>query len=119
MKHEDMFTSPFFRRLFLPYLLVICAATGAVGFFAARTVYNTYFDRQTRSLRDNLRLVCDNIAPTLATDTTGLDERVKKMGAVIQNRITLIKDDGVVIADSEADPATMENHRQRPEFADA
>jgi len=46
-----MFTSPFFRRLFLPYLLLICAATAAVGFVAARTVYTSYLDRQTESLQ--------------------------------------------------------------------
>jgi len=29
-----LFTSPFFRRLFLPYLLLICTAVAAVGLFA-------------------------------------------------------------------------------------
>jgi two-component system phosphate regulon sensor histidine kinase PhoR len=114
-----LLNSPFFRRLFLPYMLIICAATGAVGFFAARTVHSTYLDRQTELLRDNLRLVADSIAPQLAMPAPGLDQRVKKMGEVIGNRITVIRSDGVVIADSEADPAKMENHRLRPEFADA
>lgn len=100
-------------------MLIICAATGAVGFFAARTVHNTYLDRQTESLRDNLRLVSDSIAQELASPTVELDQRVKKMGEVIQNRITIMRADGVVVADSEANPATMENHRLRPEFADA
>ena len=34
-------------------------------------------------------------------------------------RLTLIRSDGAVVADSEADPATMENHATRPEFAAA
>src|SRR5690606_25817844 len=34
-------------------------------------------------------------------------------------RITAISADGTVIADSEADPAQMENHAGRPEFAEA
>ena len=114
-----MLTSPFFRRLFLPYMLVICAATGAVGFFAARSVHATYYERQTELLRDNLRLVSDAIIPRLAAASDGLDDYIKKNGAVIQNRITVIRADGVVLADSEADPAKMGNHRQRPEFADA
>jgi two-component system phosphate regulon sensor histidine kinase PhoR len=114
-----LLTSPFFRRLFLPYLLVICAATGAVGFFAARTVHATYLDRQTEALDENLRLVSDMIAGQLSSSSEGLDNRIKKMGAVIGNRITIMRADGVVVADSEADPAKMENHRQRPEFADA
>ncbi len=34
-------------------------------------------------------------------------------------RVTMILPDGTVIADSEADPATMENHANRPEVAPA
>jgi two-component system phosphate regulon sensor histidine kinase PhoR len=123
-------TSPFFRRLFLPYLLLICAATAAVGFFAARTVHATYIERQTEALRQNLRLVCHAIAPQISTPTPAagasakaaaplLDAQVKQMGAAINTRITIMRDDGVVIADSEADPARMENHRNRPEFQQA
>jgi len=36
-----------------------------------------------------------------------------------RSRITLIKDDGVVVEDSERDPATMENHADRPEIVQA
>ena len=116
-----MLTSPFFRRLFLPYLQLICAATAGVGVFAARTVHATYVDRQTAALRSNLRLVAADLAPRLATggEPSAIDARVKQMGAAIGNRITIMRDDGVVIADSDADPASMENHRQRPEFAAA
>src|SRR5690242_3075947 len=107
-----MLTSHFFRRLFLPYLLLICAATAAVGFFAAETVHSTYVDRQTEGLRENLRLVAHAIAPQLsapALDPKSVESQVKKMGDVIGNRITLMREDGLVIADSEADPAQMEN----------
>jgi two-component system phosphate regulon sensor histidine kinase PhoR len=115
-----MLTSPFFRRLFLPYLLLIIASTGAVGFFAARTVYSSYLDRQTESLRENLRLVSHSLAPLLSSGkTSAIDAQVKKMGAAIGNRVTIMRDDGVVIGDSEADPAKMENHRHRPEFVKA
>jgi signal transduction histidine kinase len=34
-------------------------------------------------------------------------------------RVTLIDDQGVVLCDSEADPARMENHRKRPEIVQA
>jgi two-component system phosphate regulon sensor histidine kinase PhoR len=75
-------------------------------------------ERQTELLRDNLRLVSDSIVPDLAAPAT-LNRRVKQMGEVIQNRITVMRADGVVIADSEADPSRMENHRLRSEFSDA
>src|SRR5258706_4304610 len=100
-----MLTSPFFRRLFLPYLLLICAATTTVGFFAAKTVHATYLERQTESLRQNLRLVSHSIAPQLGQADAALDAQVKRMGAAIGTRITLMRADRVVIGDSEDDPA--------------
>jgi len=122
-----LFSSPFFRRLFLPYLLVIAVAIAVVGVFAAHTVHTTYLERQTESLRQNLRLVSHAITPELtaataaaaATQATSIDAEIKKMGNAIGNRITVMRADGVVIADSEADPAKMENHRYRPEFVAA
>lgn len=36
-----------------------------------------------------------------------------------QARLTVIDDDGVVLADSEADPLHMENHASRPEFVES
>src|SRR5204862_8170555 len=41
------------------------------------------------------------------------------LGAAIGARITVIRKDGVVLADSEHDPATMQNHRDRPEVQQA
>ena len=38
---------------------------------------------------------------------------------ITETRVTVIARDGVVLADSEADPKTMENHAGRPEVIDA
>ncbi|HEY7116596.1 MAG TPA: ATP-binding protein [Tepidisphaeraceae bacterium] len=117
-----MLTSPFFRRLFLPYLLLISAATAVVGLVAGTTLYTSYVNQQTQSLRDNLRLVCNALAPKLSGAERvpdDLEPTVKKVGSTIGNRITVIRADGVVLADSEADPSRMENHAHRPEFMDA
>src|SRR5436853_7358109 len=91
-----MLTSPFFRRLFLPYLLLICAATAAVGFFAASTIHESYVERQTEALRENLRLVSHSIGPQIASgplDRAQFEEQIKKMGGVIGNRITVMRGD--------------------------
>lgn len=49
-----------------------------------------------------------------------LDRMVKADGQTTGIRITVIRPDGVVIADSQADPSTMENHRYgRPEIEHA
>lgn len=48
-----------------------------------------------------------------------LENQVKHLGQEIGIRITIIGRDGNVYADSEADPALMENHRNRPEIRTA
>lgn len=44
---------------------------------------------------------------------------VPELGKKIEARITIIAKDGIVIGDSEHDPATMENHAGRPEVIEA
>jgi two-component system phosphate regulon sensor histidine kinase PhoR len=47
-------------------------------------------------------------------------QQITKLAAAEANeRATVIDSSGKVLADSEADPATMENHSNRPEFAQA
>lgn len=55
--------------------------------------------------------------------TQGKKEEIKSLisevGKKIEIRITVLDKDGVVIGDSEEDPARMENHAKRPEVIDA
>jgi two-component system, OmpR family, phosphate regulon sensor histidine kinase PhoR len=44
---------------------------------------------------------------------------VRSLAPPLGVRITIIRTDGVVVADSEADPATMDNQRDRPEVREA
>ncbi|MBI2953803.1 MAG: HAMP domain-containing protein [Chloroflexi bacterium] len=48
-----------------------------------------------------------------------LDALVKRLGQQTKSRLTVIDRNGVVLGDSMEDPATMENHGQRPEFLQA
>lgn len=63
-------------------------------------------------------LLAPTVIPILQRQQPGLDqELIRKLGARAGVRITLIDRDGVVLADSEADPLEMANHRRRPEIA--
>jgi len=116
-----LLNSPLFRRLFVPYLLLICGVTGAVGLFAARSMRASYYAREEASLRQEIRLVSSTVAPVLGRDATAgeLQTLVRQIGMAIHLRVTIMREDGTVVADSEADPATMEKHDGRPEFARA
>lgn len=115
-----MLQSTFFRRLFIPYLVLICLAVAGVGVFAAVRLRSTYMESRRESLRDDLLL----ISRLIDTDVTQnhlaeLNARITELGQVTGARITIIRDDGVVVADSWADPATMDNHLNRPEIQNA
>ncbi|HLG18590.1 MAG TPA: ATP-binding protein [Bdellovibrionota bacterium] len=88
-----------------------------------------YFERSERihvrqeieaRIRENAVL----LAPHLELEATTLSRprllsSVQDLGRETGSRITLIAADGAVLADSDADPATMENHRDRPEVLQA
>ena len=48
-----------------------------------------------------------------------LQQMAKEEAGITETRVTIIARDGVVLADSEADPRTMENHAGRPEVVAA
>jgi two-component system phosphate regulon sensor histidine kinase PhoR len=59
-----------------------------------------------------------SVPPASAEDRTALDQWVTQMAAS-NVRVTVITADGQVLADSQSDPRTMENHANRPEVRDA
>jgi len=52
-------------------------------------------------------------------DVTAIESDARRLGQTLNCRVTIIEDDGKVIGDTEADPAQMENHRQRGEVVRA
>src|SRR5205085_10113759 len=48
-----------------------------------------------------------------------LQQMAEEEAHITETRVTIIAHDGAVLADSEADPKTMENHSGRPEVASA
>jgi two-component system phosphate regulon sensor histidine kinase PhoR len=112
-----LLTSRFFRRLFLPYLLLICLAIGLVGAFAARRMHDVYLQDIRHELGNEAILVEDLVGLDVSS---GADARVEAharlLGARLGCRITIVDEGGRILGDSEADPRRMENHRDRPEI---
>ena len=63
------------------------------------------------------QLLLDNMAN--ARSKAEIDEKIKQLGMQLALRITVIDPQGSVLADSEANPALMENHSDRPEVREA
>ncbi len=112
------------RRLFwvvFPYYLAIIAASLLiVAAYAAHEMRSLYFDEMTRSLEQRARLVTSQLTFRQTTDPSlSIDSLCDQLGQMIQTRITIVDTAGRVLGDSYEDPRTMENHRNRPEIAQA
>lgn len=85
-------------------------------------IYFVHTQRQfyEKQLKENLlnkaELINDNSATDFNTNTSEkIDEWSKKYGEIMEARITIIRANGEVIADSHDNPLTMDNHAHRPE----
>jgi two-component system phosphate regulon sensor histidine kinase PhoR len=89
------------------------------AWLATTTGRTFYLDRLKEEIRERALL----IEPTIATLSRGQDrslqEFVRHTGRRAATRITVIDTDGVVRADSNEDPALMDNHAKRPEVMPA
>ncbi|HWR40168.1 MAG TPA: ATP-binding protein [Patescibacteria group bacterium] len=63
------------------------------------------------------QLLLDNMSNALSK--AEIDEKIKNLATQLDLRITIIDLHGTVLADSEANPALMENHSDRPEVQEA
>ncbi len=115
-----MFRRSLAWQLFPAYLLITVAALLVITWYLSRLLPDFYHDQVADDLRARARLTELQIAAGLkASDFKAVDSLVKKLGASSSTRITVILPDGQVVADSDEDPAQMENHGDRPEFKDA
>lgn len=113
-----MFKSLFFRRLYLTYLLVIVLIAVAVGLIGATRLRAAHTQQARQLLRSTATVILEPLRGDLqANDLASLQQNVQRIGSELGYRITVIGPDerGTVLADSEADPQTMEPHRTRPE----
>ncbi|MGH2657326.1 MAG: ATP-binding protein [Actinomycetota bacterium] len=98
-------------RLMTRYAVTVVAVLAALGFVLDRAIGAAFLDDLTDSLTARARAVRE----ALPEDTTGLQAATEGLGRETGVHITVIRTDGVVVADSARDPAGIENHADRPE----
>jgi two-component system phosphate regulon sensor histidine kinase PhoR len=89
----------------------------ALGVYFAVAGRQLYVDRLSDQLETQAQLVAAAVAPPLESGEGGevIDPLVKRLGARIDARVTVVAADGTVLGDSLADPRTMDNHGSRAE----
>ena len=109
-----------FLKLFGGYALILLLAAGLIFLLSSASVRSSHEDSAARNLEALGRALQPDVDALLDSGRTAdLDAFVKQTEKRAGARITVIDPQGIVLADSEKDPATMENHRYRQEVADA
>ncbi len=113
--------SSLFLRVFLGYLLVIIMLSGMSLLAFSGAFVELYRRTLTENLTNIASALKDEAAASIGSpDGRGrLEGQVKRLGGQLRTRITIIDPAGTVLADSENDPARMENHASRPEVQEA
>lgn len=101
----------------IPYIVLILAATVALTIYSSDIAQKSYLADLESQLSAEARLVSESVSTLLAegAPADGIDALVKRLGQLLEARVTVINPDGAVVGDSEEEPAAMENHRERPE----
>ena len=109
-----------FFKVFGSILLLIIVLAGVIGFFSYNAFRSFHLDTLAGNLENQGYSIKDQIFPLLISDNVEmLDAYVKEIGKTIQTRITVIAENGKVMADSNEDPAVMDDHKFRPEIIKA
>jgi two-component system, OmpR family, phosphate regulon sensor histidine kinase PhoR len=98
---------------FVWYGLIFLGLVALTGWFLTRSVESAFTEGQLNRVESTANIA----AVGMPSDQADLDAWVEESSEVGGYRFTVIDADGVVLADSHADAATMENHADRPEVA--
>jgi two-component system phosphate regulon sensor histidine kinase PhoR len=106
--------------LFPSYLIITIIALIAATIYAYYLLSKNYKEVISRDLEGNAQLVENQVSTYLTTkEFAELDSLFKLLGEKTDTRFTIILPRGRVIADSEKDPALMDDHGSRPEVIEA
>ena len=104
-------------RIAVPFIVLILLSVGGVSLYFTNYTEQRYTDNLHESLKTSANILAQDVAERIQNGASYDDLAlvIRSYAELTQTRITLIRSDGVVAADSLADPKTMSNHLDRPE----
>jgi two-component system phosphate regulon sensor histidine kinase PhoR len=99
------------RRLVIRFAIAVVAVLAVLAVVLDRTLESAFLDDLTRSLVSEAKA----IQLALPEDSEAFQSFAERLERELGLRITLIRVDGTVVADSSRDPAGIEDHSDRPE----
>jgi two-component system phosphate regulon sensor histidine kinase PhoR len=107
-------------QLYPSYLVLIVVIFMVVGWYLSVELRSFHYQQTEADLRARAQLVEQQLQGYLnINEQLRLLPLVKRLGEKSGTRITVIMNDGRVLADSDEDPQQMDNHGQRPEVLEA
>lgn len=105
-------------RIALPFAILTFIATGILTLYTSNILRQQYLDSLETRLTAEARLLVDECVPLFREGGSGfqIEEIAARWGQALDVRVTVIRSDGVVLGDSDQDPAEMDNHLWRPEI---
>ncbi len=107
------------RQLLISFAAVIVLCVLASCWLASKTLEDAYTDAAAERLQIAVRMIAENASSGFTADPGELTQTASRLGRTMGVRITLVRRDGTVLADTREDASKMDNHAQRPEIAAA
>ncbi len=109
-----------FIKALIGYIVVAALLSVLVLIFSFRIVKDYHLNTLAHNLTKIATSMREDITNlVIKQEIDSLDILVKNLGEEIDTRITVIDSSGTVLADSEEDPDSMENHKARKEITAA
>jgi two-component system phosphate regulon sensor histidine kinase PhoR len=106
-------TRRIFFKLFVFFFLVIAVSTVTFDFTVRGAWERSLYNNIERNLSQKVLMFANRVK---SSSPDQYSQVAHEAAAAANARATIIDSTGKVLADSEADPAEMENHASRPEF---
>jgi len=110
------------RRRILSYLIIILAIFSLVfSFVSTRVIENQSLELQENEAETQLITLISQLNPESLSEynLNGISNQLERASAFIDERISLIANDGEVIYDSHFGAPELDNHSDRPEIQEA
>jgi two-component system, OmpR family, phosphate regulon sensor histidine kinase PhoR len=107
-------------QIYPSFLILILVSLFIASWYISTSVRGFLLEQTAMNLEAQCLLLKNQITYYLATsDIDEIDRHCKQAGEKVPTRITVILPDGKVVGDSEKDPSSMDNHRDRSEVKSA
>jgi len=112
---------PLRLRLALPFVVVFFVILLILSLFLGSRARDFYLDRLSSQLDFQARILADSVGREMESGASQaeIQSLIRGLSEDVPTRMTIVDANGTVLADSQHNPQTMDNHANRPEIVQA